>query len=154
MKNKFDVMADEADKFVDAINSVPGPTDQLIISGLRNDYDVIASEAVDWIISKCRLSDFIEEIIACVRRSASYLIRGRARIVAALADNEELRLFLKGSQGDLDAYYAVWDAAARYIETNDSKELKMLKEYARSDDMSISSLSKSLIRFVIRNSRR
>ena len=148
MKDKFDSMADEADAFSDEINSANKPDAALIKRGLRNSYDVIVSEALDHIITHERTQEFLEEVMQAVNKQKSYLVVGRARLVAAMADSDQLRSALAYNESKEDPYYKIWLNAAKAIETRQPDCLRKLMESAEGQDKTISSLSTELIAFL------
>lgn len=149
MSIDFDRMADEADKYIDDLEEMGDVDHDLLRIGLNHDYDVIVSEALDYVIYLDLVREFSKEIIDIFKRETSYLIVGRLRICAALTDDENVKSIVRyGDCDEQDFYCRTWQAAALYAQTLQKSYLEEIEILSKNSDLTVSSLAQSILSFL------
>jgi len=147
--DKFDIMADEADKYADLLANMADIDLSILRHGLRNEYDVIVSEAMDYLITLNLVDEFKEDLAELSDRQDSYLISGRLRMCAALSKDQKLKNVLSVPKCDKDDLYCqVWESASCYVSSPQQRWLKKLETLARNPDNTVASLARSLLDFL------
>lgn len=149
MQDEDDKLADEADRYADQLADMGTVDLTLLRYGLQHDYDVIVSEALDWVMHFGLVDDLADEILAAAKRNQSFLVSARLILCTALTTDANfkaaLRPFLYNTD---DAYRKAWESAALYIETGRKEHIQALENLANSPDRTIASLSASLLEFI------
>lgn len=151
MSDKYEDMAEDADRYIDLLSEMQGFDQSLIELGLRSEYDVMVTEALDYIINLGKVDSFQNIIESLAKEDASYLVVGRLILCEALCSSSNLRRRLKNIKYDRsDDYYRAWEESAEYIKSGDVQALHRVEALSTSSDHTVASLSKSLLGFLSR----
>lgn len=149
MTDNFDILANRGEKFIDDLSSMTEKYLNFIRSGLLDDYDVIVSESIDYVI-KLRLVDFFsEEILLVYKNNKSDIVMGRLILSSSISRNSELLSGISGIvKNNKSEYINVWIAGADFLKNRSDENRRKLEYFKINKNETIKSLANYLIDFI------
>ena len=123
------------------------PSEEVLLSALKDDYDVIRAEVLDYFIANPGQAPS-QSLLLASNFDESYIVRGRLRVLfAKLGDYKESDI--AKFSGILDEMDLVWHWNAMYIVSKIPKYLSLIAVMHTSADKGIQSLTRYTILDII-----